>query len=91
MRIVNKLALEEPEEGRYEFVARYTYYVETLEDGNRIYLKRPANLHNGFDFLGCIEDYNFSVEGERRRNYLKHGEIVEYLKSKKSVSSTEYN
>ena len=43
----------------------YTYFVEKCNDGNRVYLRRPANLHNGFDFLVCVEGYNFSEEGKR--------------------------
>lgn len=90
MRVVNKLALEEPGKGREELASRYTYYVETLEDEKRIYLRRPANLHNGFDFLVCIEGYNFSSEGKRKRNYPKHDDIIEDLKNKKSLASDEY-
>ena len=54
MRVVDRLALEEAGTGKDENASRYIYYVETLADGNRVYLQRPANLHNGFDFLVCV-------------------------------------
>ena len=54
-----------------------------LLDGRRIFLRRPANLHNGFDFLVCVENTNFSDEGKRKRNFPKHDEIVNDLLMKK--------
>ena len=36
--------------------SHYKYYVETLSTGDRVYLQRPAYLHNGFDFLICVEN-----------------------------------
>lgn len=59
------------------------YYVEKLKDGNRVYLKRPANLHNGFDFLVCVENTNYATQGNRYRNYPKHEDIAKDLKNKK--------
>jgi len=91
MRVINTLALENPGEGRGELASRYTYYVEELEDGKRIYLRRPANLHNGFDFLVCIEGYNFSSEGERKRNYPRHDDIIKDLENKRLVNSDKYD
>lgn len=55
MRVVEKLAEEEPGIGSGNLASKYIYYVEQLSDGNRVYLQRPANLHNGFDFLVCVE------------------------------------
>lgn len=46
-------------------------------------MKRPANLHNGFDFLVCVENANYANEGSRIRNYPKHTDIAEDLKLKK--------
>ena len=47
--------------------SKYLYYVETLKSGKRIYLERPANLHNGFDFVVNVEDEIF---------YLKPGDFI---------------
>ena len=51
MRVIEQLAKEAPGTGANELASRFIYYVETLSDGNRVYLRRPANLHYGFDFL----------------------------------------
>ena len=85
------LAEEVAGTGSNEQASRYTYFVETLSDGNRIFLRRPANLHNGFDFLVCVENYNFSDEGKPRRNYPKHTDIIEDLFIKKEMQPVLYN
>jgi hypothetical protein len=54
MRVVEKFSQEAKGRGKQNLASRYTYYVETLSEGNRIYLRRPAFLHNGFDFLVCV-------------------------------------
>lgn len=90
MRVVDKLAQEKPGKGKEEMASRYTYYVETLRDGNRIYLRRPANLHNGFDFLVCIENIYFNKIGERKRNFPKHTDLIVDLENKKSNSYESY-
>lgn len=46
MRVVDKLSEETPGTGNRDGASRYIYYVETLESGDRVYLQRPANLHN---------------------------------------------
>lgn len=39
-------------------VTRYKYYVETLEDGRRIYLYRPTYLNKGIDFQVWVEKFD---------------------------------
>lgn len=90
MRLVEELSKEVPGNGRDEEASRYTYYVEKLLDGRRIFLRRPANLHNGFDFLVCVENTNFSEAGKRKRNFPKHDEIVNDLLMKKSASPQQF-
>ena len=90
MRVVNKFSEEQPGTGNGDDTSGYTYYVETLSDGNRVYLQRPANLHNGFDFLVCVENTNYAAEGERIRNYPKHTDIGEDLKKKKEEDPEKY-
>ena len=90
MRVVNTLSLEDPGTGSGEDSSRYIYYVETLADGNRVYLQRPANLHNGFDFLVCVENTNYAAPGERRRNYPKHEDFKADLEAKKVENPAEY-
>lgn len=90
MRVVNALSKEEPGTGNGDRASKYIYYVETLANGDRVYLQRPANLHNGFDFLVCVENTNYAGEGERRRNYPKHSDIEEDLKAKKAENKAMY-
>ena len=90
MRVVNKLSEESYGEGKGELASRYVYYVEALNNGDRVYLKRPAYLHNGFDFLICVENINFNPNG-RRRDYPTHDDIIRDLSSKHSESQAEYD
>lgn len=89
MKVVNELAKEIPGEGKNEYASKYTYYVETLNDNRRIYLRRPAFLHNGFDFVVCVEDINFNPSG-RCRNYPTHSDILNDLKEKYYENPEEY-
>lgn len=90
MRVVNQLSLETPGTGNGSNASKYIYYVETLNSGDRIYLLRPANLHNGFDFLVCVENTNYEAEGKRRRNYPKHSDIAADLQQKKQENPQMY-
>lgn len=90
MRVVNKLASEDPGTGTGNAASKYIYFVEALNSGERIYLQRPANLHNGFDFLVCVENTNYAAPGERRRNYPKHEDLKKDLLAKKQESPEMY-
>lgn len=90
MNLVELFSNEKPGKGKDKLASRYTYFVETLQDGNRIYLRRPANLHNGFDFLVCVENTNFNLCG-RKRNYPKHDDIINDLKNKRIENSENFN
>ena len=46
--VVSKFLEEEPGLGRGDDASHYRYNVETLNDGRRIYLTRPAYLKKGF-------------------------------------------
>ena len=89
MRVVNKLSEETPGTGNGDGASRYIYYVETLASGDRVYLQRPANLHNGFDFLVCVENANYAEPGHRARNYPKHEDLGADLQIKKAQNPTE--
>lgn len=82
-RIIDVFIKEAPGKGSRDNASRYIYYVETLSDGNRVYLERPANLHNGFDFLICIENANYALPSQKRRNSPKHDDLAQDLKLKK--------
>jgi hypothetical protein len=89
MSVVEQLSKELCGKGKGEMATRYIYYVETLSDSNRIYLKRPAWLYNGFDFLVCVENINFNPTG-RYRNYPSHSDIFKDLRNKKKENDTLY-
>lgn len=67
----------------------HTRYVETLKDERRVYLRRPANLHNGFDFIVCVENTNFNPSG-RKRNYPTHDDIINDLIEKFTNNPSDY-
>ncbi len=90
MRVVNALASEAPGTGSGEDASKYIYYVETLSTGERVYLQRPANLHNGFDFLVCVENANYAMPGERKRNFPKHEDLSADLQAKKAENGEMY-
>ncbi len=90
MRVVDKLATEEPGMGSGEDASKYIYFVEQLNSGDRVYLQRPANLHNGFDFLVCVENINYAAPGQRRRNYPKHEDLGNDLQLKKQENPLMY-
>ena len=83
MRVVEKFSKEQPGVGKGEDASKYKYFVETLENGDRVYLQRPANLHNGFDFLVCVENMDYSEPNKRKRNYPKHTDFGKDLQVKK--------
>ena len=92
MRVVEAFSNEEPGRGNGNDASKYIYYVETLASGNRVYLERPANLHNGFDFLVCVENANYPSEGERRRhnNSPRHEDFGADLQLKKQINPQMY-
>lgn len=61
------LFLEE-ERGTSEEWNYYDYYVETGENGKKIYLHRPAYKNKGMDFEVRVEDYQF--------RYGKYGNVI---------------
>jgi len=91
MRVIDKLAMEEPGIGSGDDASKYIYFVEQLKSGDRVYLQRPANLHNGFDFLVCVENINYAAPGQRRRNYPKHEDLGNDLQLKKEENPLMYD
>lgn len=89
-KTVEQFLLEEPGTGTGHRTSRYVYYVETLQDGRRVFLTRPARLKKGFDFLIHVERINFEKHGGRRRDYPKHDDIFEDLKAKKKENPDMY-
>lgn len=59
-------------------VTRYKYFVEKLEDGRRIYLKRPTFLNKGIDFQVWVEKFDGENDGRP-----SHKDIFKDLNLKK--------
>lgn len=81
-------ASEDP--GTVNDVSRYTYYVETLNDGSRIYLRRPAPLNKGIDFTVNAENYRFPAGGRSLHNP-SHDNIFTMLRQKREENSVLYD
>lgn len=90
MQVVLEFSKEQAGEGRENNATRYRYYVETLSSGDRVYLTRPANLHNGFDFLISVENANYAEPGRPVRNSPKHDDIRNDLLKKKKEDPVKY-
>ena len=79
---------EKPGEGKGELCSHYIYFVEELQDGNRVFLKRPAVLNKGFDFTVHIENQNF---GKNRSTTMpSHKVILHDLAKKKKENPKQY-
>lgn len=63
------------------------YYVETLEDGKRIYLERPTFLNKGCDFQIYVEDLIVYKNGNDKCP--SHNDVFHDLKLKKGFLSKE--
>lgn len=79
---------ENPGTGTGENCNQYKYFVDTLENGNRIYLKRPARLNKGFDFEVHVENTTFS--NLRRKTMPSHRNIYEDLIQKRLENANKF-
>ena len=78
--VVSEFLKEEPGLGRGDDASHYRYNVETLSDGRRVYLTRPAYLKKGFDFRINVERTVFQT----RHEYPKHDDIFDDLRLKRA-------
>lgn len=91
MRVVAEFAKELPGSGKGDLASRYIYYVEKLKTGQRIFLTRPAFMHNGFDFVVHVEGVNFACEGCRYRDAPSHEDMLNDLCVKMQEDPFEYS
>jgi len=87
--LVNLFLEEEPGTGREEFTSKYQYIVKVV-GANEVYLKRPAQFNNGFDFTLNVSGINFNPNGKATTRPT-HGNIIEDLQSKKEANENLYN
>ena len=71
--------------GTLTHATKYKYFVETLADGRRIFLKRPAHLNKGIDVEVWVERFD-GIKDKRP----SHGVIRDDLMAKKSENPAEY-
>lgn len=65
------------------------YYVETLENGKRIYLERPTFLNKGCDFVLYAEDVIIYHNGNDKAP--SHNDVLQDLTTKKrALTSKQY-
>lgn len=83
--IINIFLNENPGTGRYELTTRYKYITKQLGNGCHVFLSRPANFNNGFDFTLNVSNTNFNhyIAGKRASTRPTHGNIIDDLTAKK--------
>ena len=95
-KLVTTFLAEEPGTGKGDNASKYRYFVETLSDGSKIFLERPARLNKGMDFVVNIENFVFySNKPNKKGTFAKipapaHHNILDDLKEKKLSNPSEY-
>lgn len=87
--LVSEFLDEEPGTGTKDKTSKYKYIVEELENGDKIYLKRPAPLNKGFDFEVHAENVKFKDKGSRK-SMPSHQNIIDDLIQKKCENNEKY-
>ena len=84
--------------GKGANTTRYKYAVRVLLDGRKVYLSRPANFNNGFDFTLNVENTNFNLGLLNKKGKVKrastrptHENILSDLRNKKTENNELYN
>jgi len=84
--------------GKGTNTTRYKYVVNILPEGRKVYLSRPANFNNGFDFTLNVEKTNFNLglvnkNGNPKRASTRptHENILTDLRNKKAENKAFYN
>ncbi len=72
------------ESGSVSVCHRYRYWVESLSDGSRIYLERPARLNKGIDFVIYCERFLYWRNGNDRPP--GHGDLLRELRDLSTLS-----
>lgn len=86
--VITSFLDEEPGNGRGEQSSKYKYIVAHI-DGHEIYLQRPAQFNNGFDFTLHVSGINFNPGG-RSTSRPKHQDIYDDLRLKKQENFQLY-
>jgi hypothetical protein len=83
---------ENPGTGKEHLTSRYYYVTKKLNGGKEVYLSRPANFNNGFDFTLNVSKINFNhyIPGKRASTRPTHGNILDDLRQKKNENLVLY-
>lgn len=87
--VINAFLQEEPGTGKEDKCSKYVYEVEDLQNGSKVYLRRPAALNKGVDFTVHVENVEFRKKGAGK-DMPSHSDIINDLKLKKEESETDY-
>ncbi len=71
-----------------KYVQSYRYYVETLTNGKRVFLQRPAYLNKGMDFQVYLE--GFAVYKNGKDKPPSHDSVISDLRIKKAENPNEF-
>jgi hypothetical protein len=88
-KLIEEFLKEEPGQGTGELCSVYVYYVETLRDGNKVFLKRPARLNKGFDFEVNVENTLFGLK--RKTTMPSHSSIFADLQNKQKEDAEKFD
>ncbi len=91
-QLISEFLNEQP--GSATNVSEYLYFVDTLQDGNRVYLKRPTALNKGVDFEVRIENtqFRYGIHGNiiSTGNRPSHNDIYNDLAAKQEENPAEF-
>lgn len=87
-QIINIFLDENPGTGKGDLTSRYSYIVKK-KNNNEVFLKRPAQFNNGFDFTLNVSNINFNPSG-RSTTRPTHKNIIDDLKLKKKSNEKLY-
>lgn len=80
---------ESPGTGKGENTSKYKYIVKIINN-NEVYLNRPAQFNNGFDFTLNVSNINFNIDG-RATTRPTHQNILDDLAAKKNENLNLYS
>lgn len=87
-KVVHEFLKEGPGTGTGDLASKHTYFVETLSDGKRVFLSRPAWLNKGFDFEIRVENMKFFGAKGRPTDRPNHSTIFEDLEQRRLMTLT---
>jgi len=80
---------ETPGTGKDVNTSKYQYIVKKIH-GHDVYLSRPAQFNNGFDFTLNVSNINFNAGGGRSTTRPTHKNILDDLLGKKNENPALY-